>query len=137
MSFFPRAARSAQIVTLPPIPELFNARFLDVLLPRQHVELSRPPATTSTPSNKMMDALLSVKRTENGALAFSSTSSHTLDAFMALRQGIDGPKVDRYLADAWAQDPAITLRIIWHCRSIHDGKAEKELFYRCIVLLFA
>ena len=127
------AAQTAQTVTLPPIPELFNPDFLDVLLPPQHSE-PRDPA----PSNKMMDALRSVahqKRTENDAPAFSSTLSHTLDAYFGIRQGVTGRKVDRYLANAWAVDPALTLRIIWHCRSIHDGKGEKELFYRFVFLL--
>ena len=128
------AAQTTQTVKLPPIPELFDPDFLDVLLPPQHSEPRRDPA----PSNKMMDALRSVahqKRTENDAPAFSSTLSHTLDAYFGIRQGVTGRKVDRYLANAWAVDPALTLRIIWHCRSIHDGKGEKELFYRFVFLL--
>lgn len=87
----------------------------------------------------MMGALRSVahhKFTENGAPAFSSTLSHTLDAYIGLRQGVSGREVDRYLANAWAVDPALTLRIIWHCRSIHDGKGEKELFYRAFGWLY-
>ena len=31
---------------------------------------------------------------------------------------------------AWAEDPDLTLKIIWNLRSIHDGKSEKEGFYR-------
>jgi len=129
MSSLPPSAQTAQTVTLPPIPELFDPAFLDVLL---HGE----PHWQPTPSNKMMDALHSVahlKLTENGAPAFSSTLSHPLDAYIGLRQGVSGREVDRYLANAWAVDPALTLHIIWHCRSIHDGKGEKELFYRCVI----
>lgn len=132
MSSLPPSAQTAQTVTLPPIPELFDPAFLDVLL---HGE----PHWQPTPSNKMMDALHSVahlKLTENGAPAFSSTLSHPLDAYIGLRQGVSGREVDRYLANAWAVDPALTLHIIWHCRSIHDGKGEKELFYRAFGWLY-
>jgi hypothetical protein len=34
------------------------------------------------------------------------------------------------LAKAWEEDPSLTLRIIWNTRSIHNGKGDKELFYR-------
>lgn len=49
-----------------------------------------------------------------------------------LRTGIPGKKVDRFLGSAWEEDPNLTLRIIWNTRSIHDGKGEKELFYRYV-----
>ncbi|KAL4068788.1 hypothetical protein V8B97DRAFT_2024702 [Scleroderma yunnanense] len=94
---------------------------------------------STSPPNKMMDALRSVahlKLTENYSPAFGSTQSPTLDAFMGLRPGIVGHAVDRLLGNAWAHDPALTLRIIWHCRSIHDGKGEKELFYRAYGWLY-
>ncbi|KIJ09162.1 hypothetical protein PAXINDRAFT_87872 [Paxillus involutus ATCC 200175] len=40
------------------------------------------------------------------------------------------------LENAWAEDPALTLRMIWSARSIHDGKGDKELFYRAFGWLF-
>ncbi|KIO10296.1 hypothetical protein M404DRAFT_13666 [Pisolithus tinctorius Marx 270] len=87
----------------------------------------------------MMDALRSTvhhKYTENDAPAFSSTLSPTLDAYMGLRKGISGTSVDWYLEEAWAQDPTLTLRLIWRCRSIHDGQGDRELFYRAFGWLY-
>ncbi|KAG2065503.1 hypothetical protein BDR04DRAFT_1032578 [Suillus decipiens] len=86
-----------------------------------------------------MDALRSTahhKLTENESPAFSSTLSATLDAFNGIRPGVSGSSVDNYLFKAWAEDPALTLRIIWSLRSIHDGKGEKELFYMAFGWLF-
>ncbi|KAI5995300.1 hypothetical protein F5J12DRAFT_855869 [Pisolithus orientalis] len=135
----PTAVRSSQNVTLPPIPELFDPNFLDALLPPPK---STPPqeiivegSVESRVENKMMDALRSTvhhKYTENDAPAFSSTLSPTLDAYMGLRKGISGTSVDWYLEEAWAQDPTLTLRLIWRCRSIHDGQGDRELFYRYV-----
>ncbi|KAG1743657.1 uncharacterized protein EDB91DRAFT_1125272 [Suillus paluster] len=87
----------------------------------------------------MMDALRSTvhqKLTENASPAFSSTLSTTLDAFQGIRPGVSGSSIDDYLSKAWAEDPALTLRIIWSLRSIHDGKADKELFYMAFGWLF-
>ena len=126
---------TSQIVTLPPIPELFDSNFLDVLVPAtQNAQTPKGPPV-EVPSNAMMDALSSVahqKFTTNDAPAFSSTLVSTLDAYLGLRTGIHGERVDRYLENAWAEDPNLTLRIIWSTRSIHDGKGEKELFHRYV-----
>lgn len=43
---------------------------------------------------------------------------------------MDARTIDSVLARAWAEDPALTLKIIWNTGSIHDGKGDKELFYR-------
>ncbi|KAN0094455.1 protein of unknown function (DUF2828) domain containing protein [Tylopilus felleus] len=74
--------------------------------------------------------------TENSAPAFSSTLVATLDAYLGLQTGIPVESVDRYIENAWAEDPDLTLRVIWSTRSIHDGKGEKELFYRAFGWLF-
>ncbi|KAG0700975.1 hypothetical protein DFH29DRAFT_982902 [Suillus ampliporus] len=86
-----------------------------------------------------MDALRSTayhKFTEKASPAFSSTLSATLDAFQGMRPGVFGSNINGYLSKAWAEDPALTLRIIWSLRSIHDGKADKELFYMAFGWLF-
>jgi hypothetical protein len=131
----PASASTSQIVTLPHIPELFNPNFLDVLLPPRPSLSTDANVGASVPKNAFMDALKSVahhKVTENGAPAFSSTLSGTLDAFQSLSVNMDAPTIDGVLARAWAEDPALTLKIIWNTRSIHDGKGDKELFYRYV-----
>jgi hypothetical protein len=112
-------------------PRALYPNFLDVLLP------PRPDANVGAPVPKsaFMDALKSVahhKITQNGAPAFSSTLSSTLDAFQSLSIHMDTLTIDGVLARAWAEDPALTLKIIWNTRSIHDGRSDKELFYRYV-----
>lgn len=137
----PLAAASSQDVTLPAIPELTNPDFLDVLLPvSEDASLIKMIPENSPPQpNAMMDALRLTahhKLTENYSPAFSSTLSATLDAFNGIRPGVSGSVVDDYLFKAWGEDPALTLRIIWSLRSIHDGKGDKELFYMAFGWLF-
>ncbi|KAG1736398.1 uncharacterized protein EDB91DRAFT_1224725 [Suillus paluster] len=136
----PLAAASSQNVTLPAIPELTDPNFLDVLLPvAERAKPIKIAETSPAHPNAMMDALRSTahqKLTENASPAFSSTLSTTLDAFQGIRPGVSGSSIDDYLSKAWAEDPALTLRIIWSLRSIHDGKADKELFYMAFGWLF-
>ncbi|KAJ7218268.1 hypothetical protein B0H12DRAFT_1031955 [Mycena haematopus] len=86
-----------------------------------------------------MDALRQFShrtRTENLAPAYDSTLSATLDAFHQLTHFSWGDRVGELLDKAWAEDPDSTLKIIWNLRSIHDGKSEKEAFYRAFGWLF-
>lgn len=129
----PYASETSQVVSLPPIPELFDPNFLDILVPATQDSPTPKKEVAAVAPNAMIDALRATvhqKRTENNAPTFSSTLVPTLDAYLGLRTGISGRKVDQYLGDAWVEDPDMTLRIIWNTRSIHDGKGEKELFYR-------
>jgi hypothetical protein len=129
------AASTSQIVTLPHIPELFYPNFLDVLLPPRPALSTNSNVGAPVPKSAFMDAPKSVthhKITENGAPAFSSTLSTTLDAFQGLSVHMDPCTIDGVLSRAWAEDPALTLKIIWNTRSIHDGKGDKELFYRYV-----
>ena len=129
----PAAASTSRVVTLPHIRELFDPNFLDVLLPHRPAPVTN--VGTPAPKNAFMDALKSVshhKLTQNGAPAFSSTLSNTLDAFQGLSADMTAARIDALLTKSWAEDPALTLRIIWNTRSIHDGKGDKELFYRYV-----
>ncbi len=124
-------ARTSRNVTLPIIQELFDPNFLNVLIPERKTDTT-PKQKDIVPSNPLVTALLNDNRTytEKGAPALSSTGSAILDAFNGLSVYSFGEEVNNYLADAWAEDPGLTLRLIWNTRSIHDGKGEKELFYR-------
>ena len=107
------SASTSQIVTLPHIPELFNPNFLDVLLPPCPALSTDANVGVPAPKNAFMDALKSVahhKTTENGAPAFNSTLSGTLDAFQSLSVDMDTSTIDGVLSKAWAEDPALTLK---------------------------
>lgn len=128
----PPASASCQDVTLPVIPELYDANFLDTLLPKRDV-LVEPKVDVEEPRHPMMDALKAAANrthTQNRDPAYKSTGSPTLDAFQWLRPGYFQPSLRGILDRAWAEDPELTLRIIWNSRSIHDGKSAKEIFYQ-------
>ncbi|KAI6144167.1 hypothetical protein EDD17DRAFT_192118, partial [Pisolithus thermaeus] len=44
--------------------------------------------------------------------------------------------VDRSLGKAWIQDSALTLRTVWCCRGLYDGRTDCELFYRACGQLY-
>ncbi|RYP06032.1 hypothetical protein DL764_003395 [Monosporascus ibericus] len=69
--------------------------------------------------------------TEKGDLANRSTGNPVLDLFSSLEKVISGPHLFELLNAAWAEDPLMTLKVIFNARSIHLGKAEKAAFYRC------
>lgn len=127
---------TSQNVTLPQIPELFNPNFLDVLVPVSKAEdnlvvTMKVDDALHFPTNSFIARLKSDDRVYNtkSALALNSTGSAILDAFNFLdRWSYD--EVNRHLEKAWKEDPALALKLIWNLRSIHDGKNEKELFYR-------
>ncbi len=134
----PGSASTSQVVTLPHIAELFDPYFLDVLLPPPQSS-SGAKIDTPEPENAFMNALKSVahrKVTQNLAPAFNSTLSHTLDAFQSLSTRMSTQRINVMLSNAWKEDPNIALRIIWNTRSIHDGKGDKELFYRYVLVFF-
>ena len=81
----------------------------------------------------MMEALKSTTHqtfTDNAAPAYNSTLSATLDAFQALAPHAKGASVYEHLDKAWAEDPNLTLRMIWNTRSLHDGKVSS---FTCIL----
>jgi hypothetical protein len=125
---------SSQIVTFPFVKELYDPDYLELLLPQINVKASPVKAQSpAPPKNAMIEALertVHQTLTENLAPAFDSTLSATLDAFNGLRREARWADIERLISDAWTEDPAITLRIIWNLRSIHDGKGENTLFYR-------
>jgi hypothetical protein len=137
----PPTAASSQNVTLPFIAELYDPNFLDILLPPVKEEgVKVDPMEVDPPGkNPMIEALRSTANqtfTENYAPAYNSTGSPTLDAFQGLTKYTFGQSVNDYLNKSWNEDAGLTLRIIWNLRSIHDGKSEKEAFYRAFGWLY-
>ncbi|KAJ4490492.1 hypothetical protein J3R30DRAFT_91437 [Lentinula aciculospora] len=129
---------TTQKVAIPYINEFYDPNFLDILLPPSTDDVLMD-IDTPTPKNAMMDALQATAHltfTENGAPAFSSTLSPIVDAFSGLNSFSDARKLDLLLSRSWKEDSSLTLRLIWQLRSIHDGKSQKEGFYRAFGWLY-
>ncbi|CCM05803.1 uncharacterized protein FIBRA_08037 [Fibroporia radiculosa] len=129
------AVATTQKFTLPYIPELFNPNFLDILLPAALQVAPEKSVDAPKPHNAMMNALNSTAHrtlTENNAPTYDSTLDPTLDAFQGLTSWSDYEYMSALLTKSWEVDPLLTLRLIWQLRSIHEGKGEKEAFYRYV-----
>ncbi|KAF8543632.1 hypothetical protein BDD12DRAFT_725896 [Trichophaea hybrida] len=70
--------------------------------------------------------------TDKGAITHESTNSPLLDLFTELEKVVSAERLDKLLTAAWKESPADTLKIIWNARSIHVGKSDKYLWYRCV-----
>jgi len=73
--------------------------------------------------------------TANADVAFSSTKSALVDYFFKPSLGDSGDLED-LLNASWAEDAEITLKLIFHARSIHLGKADRSRFYASIGWLY-
>ncbi|KAI5807720.1 hypothetical protein DFH27DRAFT_547622 [Peziza echinospora] len=73
-----------------------------------------------------------MQRTTNNMPSLSSTLTPTLDLFNDLQGDVKNASLKGLLERAWAQDPLETLKVIFHARSIHLGKGEKDNFYKCL-----
>ncbi|KAK4054032.1 hypothetical protein OIO90_003677 [Microbotryomycetes sp. JL221] len=72
--------------------------------------------------------------TDNMGVTNLTTLSPTLELFNEL--GVTKKQhLKRLLTDAWAEDPLLTLKIIWASRSIPRGKGERETFTRAAAWL--
>ncbi|ORX55138.1 hypothetical protein DM01DRAFT_1335436 [Hesseltinella vesiculosa] len=87
-------------------------------------------------SHPFMLALKQVQqfsRVQNGnAQALTTTDNPCLDLFSSLPSFDD---LHNKLEQAFEHDAMLTVAIIIHCRSIHDGKKEKNVFYKCFYWL--
>ncbi|KAL0572463.1 hypothetical protein V5O48_009503 [Marasmius crinis-equi] len=73
---------------------------------------------------------------QNDAKVHGSSSLPILDAFDALNRFSGARRLNSELTKAWKEDPELTLRLIWHFRSIHEGKSDKYGFYRAFGWLY-
>lgn len=124
-------------VTVPFLPELQDPDFLDRLLPPPAVVPSAKPKVDAQPIQgaAFMAAMTKVsnrKRTTNHAAGFASTLDPTLDAFDGLSQQTNWNDIKPLttLRRSYEYDPVTTVKIIFNLRSIHEGKSEREGFYR-------
>lgn len=118
-------------------------------------EISTPPSTTvdllvnmvdmdisATPDGKVQpdpspEADVENKMlTENGDVAYRSTTNALVDLFQELEEVVSELRLVELLNHAWSCDPEATLKIIFNARSIHLGKSSRHVFYRCAGWLF-
>ena len=128
---------SKRDVTIPFLPELRDPNFLDCLLPPPTVVPSAKPKGNAQPAQgaAFMAAMTQVsnrRRTTNRAPGFASTLDPTLDAFDGLSQQTNWNDIKPLttLRRSYEHDPVATVKIIFNLRSIHEGKSEREGFYR-------
>ncbi|KAL7412508.1 hypothetical protein BDY24DRAFT_370914 [Mrakia frigida] len=127
-------------------PALTSANLYDQLL--QNLPSHNATTTTTTPipssppppssSSSFLDALRAAtppfdpssnfRLTANAGLTHSSTLDPLLDLFHSLSSPL-GPSLAPLFEAAWNASPLDTLRIIFHARSIPNGKGDREAFY--------
>ncbi|KIJ07254.1 hypothetical protein PAXINDRAFT_19550 [Paxillus involutus ATCC 200175] len=114
----PDPSRSSNLPECYAIPEPFDPDFIDLLLPASQ--------STTVPKVEVAGASNAVRR------SYLRLHPYTFDAFLGLDTylQVTGQEFGCMLENTWAEDPALTLCIIWNARSMHDGKGDKELFYR-------
>jgi hypothetical protein len=126
---------SSKDVTHPELPQLYNPTFLDSLLPEKPVPVNSVSNASSAPLSgaAFMAALKeegNKQYTQNDAHGWRSTTSPTVDAFNGLSQATAHEDFEPLLRNSWERDPLLTVKMVFNLRSIHEGKSERECFYR-------
>lgn len=70
--------------------------------------------------------------TQNGDVTYISSEDPLVDLFYDLGQDTTPYRLKGLLEAAWANDPLITLKIIFNARSIHLGKSNKIAAYKAL-----
>ena len=65
---------------------------------------------------------------DNGMPAHSTTDSAVLDLFFALGTRPDTARVIILVSKAWAENPELTLKALFHSRDVRGGKGERKSF---------
>jgi Domain of unknown function (DUF2828) len=126
---------STRDVTHPELPQLYDPSFLEALLPEKPVA-AKPASDASSATLSGAAFMAALKEegnkqyTTNTAHGWSSTTSPTVDAFNGLSQATDPADFEPLLRKSWQEDPLLTVKMIFNLRSIHEGKSEREGFYR-------
>ncbi|KIR36214.1 hypothetical protein I352_01160 [Cryptococcus deuterogattii MMRL2647] len=114
---------------------------IDQLIPtRSQCTFTQSAEVPGTSSHPFIEALKKIPDTltEKGALAHNTTDSPLVDLFFDLAPGIEFDRLYKLLEVAWTEDSlaARTLKIIFHSKSIHEGKGFKGGFYRAMAWLW-
>ncbi|KAI8088904.1 uncharacterized protein BX664DRAFT_385488 [Halteromyces radiatus] len=122
--------------SLPFFASLHDQSLLDQEIDALSAQVNKEQKKTKTrDSQAFMDALQQVEKltvTTNGAVAHSTSSDPCLDLYASM---VGKDCSSDALAAAYDKDPDTTLKLIFHCRSIHDGKMNKMGFYTAFLWL--
>ena len=75
-----------------------------------------------------------IKQTENGAMAYNTTTNALLDLFAqigALRSRSEG-EIEMKYADAYAVNPELATKMLFYCGNIRGGLGERRTFRICL-----
>ena len=75
-----------------------------------------------------------IKQTENGAMAYNTTTNALLDLFAqigALRPRSEG-EIEMKYADAYAVNPELATKMLFYCGNIRGGLGERRTFRICL-----
>ncbi|KAF2641690.1 hypothetical protein P280DRAFT_548352 [Massarina eburnea CBS 473.64] len=70
--------------------------------------------------------------TENADVTHISSQNPLVDLFYDMGENTAPMQLKRLLDNAWAEDPLMTLKIIFNARSIHLGKSNRTVLYRAM-----
>lgn len=101
----------------------------ELKVPQGSMDESESAAAASSPFMDALTGIGNLQLTTNGAVAHLSTLDACLDLYNELRKSASLEVIIPLLDKAWRQDSVTTLHIIWHARSIHQGKSENDIFY--------
>lgn len=87
----------------------------------------------------MLNAETSVKLTENGAIAYSTTLDAVLDLFALGASYRSRPHEDVFtlFGRAFTQDPVLATKALFYIRDIRGGQGERRFFRECLPFIFS
>ena len=74
--------------------------------------------------------------TENASHTFESTKSSCLDFYFDVMQKTDPKHIVSLLKEAWDENAALTLKLIFQLRDIRKGKGASIEFHHALIWLF-
>ncbi|TGZ84567.1 hypothetical protein EX30DRAFT_337079 [Ascodesmis nigricans] len=92
----------------------------------------RPKKTPEEVAEKLDEMDLVPACTENNDVTNLTAGEPLVDLFNDLTRNVSSQQLNELLHNAWEKDPLMTLKLIWNARSIHVGKSERMLWYRCM-----
>lgn len=73
--------------------------------------------------------------TENGAVAFESTSSKCLNLFFKMIRNTSKEHIEQLFYEAWLEDPKMAMQVLLQCRDCRKGKGERLIVQHALAWL--